>query len=109
MILAYPAIGTFAHDRAGEAGLYLRGIACKPDDSNRIRRCPPPACPAMALCRAALMVLTLWSRRDAADRVRALHRRMKPVTGVLPGDAEAWQAEFGKYQQIPHTASSTAA
>src|ERR1700754_3405112 len=53
---------------------------------------------------AALMVVTLVV--GGATRLTESGLSIvewKPVTGVMPPmSQQAWQAEFGKYQQIPH-------
>ena len=60
---------------------------------------------------AALMVLTLVV--GGATRLTESGLSIvewKPVTGVMPPmSQEAWQAEFGKYQQIPQYRELTAA
>jgi cytochrome c oxidase assembly protein subunit 15 len=62
-----------------------------------------PLVRAWLLVVAALMVLTLVV--GGATRLTESGLSIvewKPVTGVMPPlSAEAWQAEFGKYQQIP--------
>src|SRR5258708_4895052 len=64
---------------------------------------PPPPVRPLLYSLAALLGLTLLvggAARLTADALSIVE--WNPVTGVLPPvSQEAWQAEFGKYQQIP--------
>ena len=97
-----------ALDAAGRAGLY--GPHRLPQAANHEGNveaapstAPRPAIRAWLYAVAALMVLTLVV--GGATRLTESGLSIvewKPVTGVIPPlSQEAWQAEFGKYQQIP--------